>query len=116
MEQLNEKAHENLPSAVRVRKEADDILKSLTRLKVILEGNGTVSTCADGRENCRLEGIFYTRCLGSAESVHYLENYGIGETPSVSIIAALDEAERILRQMKRRNFDELGQRAKTELM
>ncbi|KAG0726288.1 Laminin subunit alpha-2 [Chionoecetes opilio] len=50
------------------------------------------------------------------ETVAYLKNYAIGETPSISVGVALEEAEKILKQIQMRNFSGVGEEADTELL
>ena len=44
-----------------------------------------------------------------------MKNYAIGETPSISIAAALDEAEKILKEIMMRNFKKYHNDAIQEL-
>ncbi|MPC29133.1 Laminin subunit alpha-2 [Portunus trituberculatus] len=49
------------------------------------------------------------------ETIAYLKNYAIGETPNISIGVALEEAEMILKQIQMRNFTLVKIGADTEL-
>lgn len=53
--------------------------------------------------------------VSSSETIAYLKNYAIGETPNISIGVALKEAEVILEQIKMRNFTQVKIGADTEL-
>ena len=50
------------------------------------------------------------------DAITHLKNYALGETPEISVAAALDEAEKILREIKRRNFSKLSKNAADELV
>ncbi|KAL7642435.1 UNVERIFIED_CONTAM: hypothetical protein RMT77_006996 [Armadillidium vulgare] len=86
VERLNEKAKETTLPSFQMNKEAHEIYVSLKGLRFLLQ-----------------------------ESLSYLENYSIGETPTISITAALDEAERIIRDIRMKHFKEYGEKADTEL-
>ena len=48
--------------------------------------------------------LYYETLLNlAADIIVYLENYAIGETPHVSIRRAVDEAKKILADLKRQN-------------
>ncbi|XP_063590781.1 laminin subunit alpha lam-3-like isoform X2 [Penaeus indicus] len=49
------------------------------------------------------------------ETIAYLKNYAIGETPSISVGGALMEAEKILKQIQMRNFTQFDEDAEVEL-
>lgn len=52
----------------------------------------------------------------SSETVAYLKNYAIGETPSISVGSALEEAKKILKEIQMRNFTHFEEKAETELV
>lgn len=64
------------------------------------------------RKNLHFEIAF----ISSSETVAYLKNYAIGETPSISVGVALEEAEKILEEIQKRNFTRVTEEADTELM
>lgn len=49
------------------------------------------------------------------ETIAYLKNYAIGETPSISVGGALMEAEKILKEIQMRNFTQFDEDAEVEL-
>ncbi|XP_071547005.1 laminin subunit alpha-1-like isoform X2 [Panulirus ornatus] len=49
------------------------------------------------------------------ETIAYLKNYAIGETPNISVGGALMEAEKILKEIQMRDFTKFGDDAETEL-
>lgn len=49
------------------------------------------------------------------ETIAYLKNYAIGETPSISVGGALMEAEKILKEIQMRNFTQFEDDAEVEL-
>lgn len=52
----------------------------------------------------------------SSETVAYLKNYAIGETPTISVASALEEAKKILKEIQMRNFTRYEEDADRELM
>ena len=59
---------------------------------------------------------WYFLFISSTETVAYLKNYAIGETPNISIGVALEEAQKILKEIQMRDFSQVDAEADTELM
>lgn len=85
--QLVDDARETYPPTAKIKSEAQSVLDLFNRLYVQID-----------------------------ETVAYLKNYAIGETSNISIGVALEEAEKILEQIKKRNFTRVHIEADTELM
>lgn len=49
------------------------------------------------------------------ETIAYLKNYAIGEAPNISIGVALEEAEKILKEIQQRSFDASHEITRIEL-
>ncbi|XP_042207400.1 laminin subunit alpha-2-like [Homarus americanus] len=85
-EQLEAAARETYPPTAKLRLEAQSILDILNGLYTQID-----------------------------ETIAYLKNYAIGETPSISIGGAMMEAEKILKEIQKRNFTKNDAEAKIEL-
>ncbi|XP_050712288.1 laminin subunit alpha-1-like isoform X2 [Eriocheir sinensis] len=84
---LVDAARETYPPTAKIKSEAQSILDLLNTLYIEIE-----------------------------KTIVYLKNYAIGETPSISVGSALEEAKKILKEIQMRNFTRFEEKADTELV